>query len=167
MRPPPSLCPTQEWLSRATNWSKFSATAGLGVIHRGHLQQGRSLMAPYLPHSLLSAAGGAGGGAAGAWGAGAAGGAGAGGGGGGGSPFSEGGALYALGLIYAGHGESIKQFLLESLRNTSNEVGRGKGGMGGGCWLALWLADYKGWAGRLKTPAMAAVTFCRNAIFGR
>ncbi|KAJ0960103.1 hypothetical protein J5N97_000118 [Dioscorea zingiberensis] len=46
----------QDWLSRATNWAKFSATAGLGVIHRGHLQQGRSLMAPYLPQ------GGAGGG---------------------------------------------------------------------------------------------------------
>ena len=23
-----------DWLSRATNWAKFSATAGLGVIHR-------------------------------------------------------------------------------------------------------------------------------------
>ncbi|KAL5579820.1 hypothetical protein UlMin_012262 [Ulmus minor] len=45
-----------DWLSRATNWAKFSATAGLGVIHRGHLQQGRSLMAPYLPQG---AAGGA------------------------------------------------------------------------------------------------------------
>ena len=32
---------SQDWLSRATNWAKFSATAGLGVIHRGHLQQGR------------------------------------------------------------------------------------------------------------------------------
>nr|KAJ0223780.1 hypothetical protein LSAT_V11C200065920 [Lactuca sativa] len=61
-----------DWLSRATNWAKFSATAGLGVIHGGHLQQGRSLMAPYLPQS------------------------GAGGGGGGGSPYSEGVALYAL-----------------------------------------------------------------------
>ncbi len=29
-----------EWLSRATNWAKFSATAGLGVIHRGQLAQG-------------------------------------------------------------------------------------------------------------------------------
>ncbi len=28
-----------EWLSRATNWAKFSATAGLGVIHSGHLSQ--------------------------------------------------------------------------------------------------------------------------------
>lgn len=84
-----------DWLSRATNWAKFSATAGLGVIHRGHLQQGRSLMAPYLPQN---------------------------GGLGGGSPYSEGGALYALGLIHANHGEGIKQFLLESLRNTSNDV---------------------------------------------
>jgi 26S proteasome regulatory subunit N2 len=23
-----------DWLSRAANWAKFSATAGLGVIHR-------------------------------------------------------------------------------------------------------------------------------------
>ncbi|KAG6541940.1 hypothetical protein Mapa_016665 [Marchantia paleacea] len=83
-----------DWLSRATNWAKFSATAGLGVIHRGHLQQGRSLMAPYLPQN----------------------------GTGGASPYSEGGALYALGLIHANHGEGIKQFLLESLKNTNNEV---------------------------------------------
>ncbi|KAK6161426.1 hypothetical protein DH2020_004807 [Rehmannia glutinosa] len=84
-----------DWLSRATNWAKFSATAGLGVIHGGHLQQGRSLMAPYLPQ---------------------------GGAGGGGSPYSEGGALYALGLIHANHGEGIKQFLRESLRSTNVEV---------------------------------------------
>ncbi|ESW32462.1 hypothetical protein PHAVU_002G324700 [Phaseolus vulgaris] len=84
-----------DWLSRATNWAKFSATAGLGVIHRGHLQQGRSLMAPYLPQ---------------------------GGTGGGGSPYSEGGALYALGLIHANHGEGIKQFLRDSLHSTTVEV---------------------------------------------
>ncbi|XP_009628529.1 26S proteasome non-ATPase regulatory subunit 1 homolog A-like [Nicotiana tomentosiformis] len=84
-----------DWLSRATNWAKFSATAGLGVIHSGHLQQGRSLMAPYLPQ---------------------------GGAGGGGSPYSEGGALYALGLIHANHGEGIKQFLRDSLRGTNVEV---------------------------------------------
>jgi 26S proteasome regulatory subunit N2 len=85
----------QEWLGRATNWAKFSATAGLGVIHRGHLQQGRALMAPYLPQN---------------------------GAGGSGSQYSEGGALYALGLIHANHGEGIKEFLRESLRNTTSEV---------------------------------------------
>mmetsp|Transcript_5894 Transcript_5894/g.16828 ORF Transcript_5894/g.16828 Transcript_5894/m.16828 type:complete len:1074 (-) Transcript_5894:415-3636(-) len=82
-----------EWLGRATNWAKFSATAGLGVIHSGHLAQGRALMAPYLPRD-----------------------------GGGGSPYSEGGALYALGLIHANHGSDIREFLLESLRATQSEV---------------------------------------------
>ncbi|GFR48946.1 hypothetical protein Agub_g10960, partial [Astrephomene gubernaculifera] len=90
-----------EWLAKATNWAKFSATASLGVIHRGHLAQGRALMAPYLPRAGAAAAAA---------------------GGGGGSPFSEGGALYALGLIYANHGQDVRPFLLESLRGTSNEV---------------------------------------------
>lgn len=44
------------------------------------------------------------------------------GGGGGGSPYSEGGALYALGLIHANHGEGIKPFLRESLRSSNVEV---------------------------------------------
>ncbi|KXZ53597.1 hypothetical protein GPECTOR_6g514 [Gonium pectorale] len=55
-------------------------------------------MAPYLPRAGAAAAAG------------------------GGSPYSEGGALYALGLIYANHGADIRPFLLESLRGTSNEV---------------------------------------------
>ncbi|PNW70631.1 hypothetical protein CHLRE_17g727950v5 [Chlamydomonas reinhardtii] len=88
-----------DWLAKATNWAKFSATASLGVIHRGHLAQGRALMAPYLPRAGAAAGGGAGG-----------------------SAYSEGGALYALGLIYANHGGDIRPFLLESLRGTSNET---------------------------------------------
>ena len=44
-----------EWLSRATNWGKFTATATLGVIHRGHVKQAMSLMAPYLPQQGMSA----------------------------------------------------------------------------------------------------------------
>nr|GEX59037.1 26S proteasome non-ATPase regulatory subunit 1 homolog A-like [Tanacetum cinerariifolium] len=40
-----------DWLSKATNWAKFGATTGLGVIHRGHLKQGRLLMASYLPQN--------------------------------------------------------------------------------------------------------------------
>ncbi|KAG4220992.1 hypothetical protein PC116_g30530, partial [Phytophthora cactorum] len=30
-----------EWLGKAVNWSKFTATAALGVIHRGNLSQSR------------------------------------------------------------------------------------------------------------------------------
>ena len=57
-------------------------------------QAGAQLLAPYLPQPGMSA-----------------------------SPFSEGGSLYALGLIHANHGAPIRSFLLESLRNAgSNEV---------------------------------------------
>ncbi|PIA56018.1 hypothetical protein AQUCO_00700382v1 [Aquilegia coerulea] len=84
-----------DWLGNATNWAKFSATAGLGVIHRGHLQHGRELMAPYLPPVGAN---------------------------GGGSPYSEGGALYALGLIHANHGGGIIQFLRDSLCCTNVEI---------------------------------------------
>ena len=83
-----------EWLSRATNWGKFTATATLGVIHRGHVKQAMSLMAPYLPQQGMSA-----------------------------SPFSEGGALFALGIIHANHSSDIRTYLLDALRNAgTNEV---------------------------------------------
>jgi len=99
-----------EWFSRATNWAKFSATAGLGVIHKGHLVEGLSLLAPYLPRGSIS------------------------------SPYSEGGALYALGLIHANHGEGITPYLLNSIAiaNGSEVVlhgvclGLGVAGMGTG-----------------------------------
>lgn len=82
-----------EWLSRATNWAKFSATAGLGVIHRGHLKEGLSLLDPYLPGSKSSAS----------------------------SSFSEGGALYALGLIHANHGGSILNYLRKALAESQGD----------------------------------------------
>ena len=44
-----------DWLSRATNWSKFSATAGLGVIHRGHLSQVRPYVQTDRLHSYQGA----------------------------------------------------------------------------------------------------------------
>ncbi|GKA13574.1 26S proteasome non-ATPase regulatory subunit 1 homolog A-like protein, partial [Tanacetum coccineum] len=40
-----------DWLSKATKVAKIGATTGLGVIHRGHLKQGRLLMASYLPQN--------------------------------------------------------------------------------------------------------------------
>ncbi|KAK4266486.1 hypothetical protein QN277_027398 [Acacia crassicarpa] len=121
-----------DWLSRATNWAKFSATAGLGVIHRGHLQQGRSLMAPYLPQ---------------------------GGSGGGGSPYSEGGALYALGLIHANHGEGIKQFLRDSMRTTTVEV------IQHGACLGLGLAAL-GTADQAIYDEIKSVLFTDSAVAG-
>lgn len=69
-----------EWLAKASNWSKFTATAALGVIHKGNLSQGREILSPYLPGTLSS-------------------------------PHTKGGSLLALGLIYAGHGREIIDYL--------------------------------------------------------
>jgi 26S proteasome regulatory subunit N2 len=93
-----------DWLAKASNWSKFSATAGLGVIHRGNLEYGMSLLRPYLPN------------------------AGGGGGGPGASVYSEGGALYALGLVHAnnaaagGKAREALEFLRTSLKAEGGEV---------------------------------------------
>lgn len=104
-----------EWLGMASNWSKFSATAALGVIHKGYFEQGMNILGPYLPQpggesSLQGAA------------------------------YSEGGALYALGLINAGcgSGRQVEGYLRETLKSAQGEVvqhgaalGLGVAGMGG------------------------------------
>ncbi|CAO3613493.1 unnamed protein product [Cunninghamella blakesleeana] len=83
-----------DWLSRATNWTKFSATAALGVIHKGQLAQSMNLLAPYLPQEGAQ----------------------------GGSEYSEGGSLYALGLINANHGKDVLSYLQKALKDTDKEV---------------------------------------------
>jgi len=101
-----------EWLGLANNWSKFSATAGLGVIHKGFFEQGMTILTPYLPsndgESNIQ-----------------------------GANYSEGGALYALGLINAGCGSDVTSYLQETLKGVSDEVvqhgaalGLGVAGMG-------------------------------------
>lgn len=82
-----------EWLARATNWAKLTATASLGVIHRGHEQEALALMQSYLPRDTGAGAG-----------------------------YSEGGGLYALGLIHANHGAAISDYLLGQLKDAQNEV---------------------------------------------
>ncbi|WVQ86283.1 hypothetical protein IAT38_008451 [Cryptococcus sp. DSM 104549] len=74
-----------DWLGRASNWAKFSTTAALGLIHRGSWINGIRVVKPYLP--------------------------------GGSSPdkYSEGGALFALGLIYAGRVEFCEEELKKNL----------------------------------------------------
>ncbi|XP_055328577.1 26S proteasome non-ATPase regulatory subunit 1-like [Paramacrobiotus metropolitanus] len=90
-----------EWLGRATNWAKFSATASLGVIHRGHEKDPLKLMSTYLPKDA------------------------------GAGSYAEGGGLYALGLIHANHGtEQIVDYLSEQLKAASNEMVRHGGCLG-------------------------------------
>ncbi|KAF5375084.1 hypothetical protein D9758_000379 [Tetrapyrgos nigripes] len=86
-----------EWLGLASNWSKFTATAGLGVIHKGYFEQGMTILGPYLPQT---------GGESGVPGA----------------AYSEGGALYALGLINAGCGTDVSGYLRDTLRNAQGEI---------------------------------------------
>ena len=38
-----------DWLAKATNWAKFTATASIGVIHQGHETNALKLMSSYLP----------------------------------------------------------------------------------------------------------------------
>ncbi|KAM4055997.1 proteasome/cyclosome repeat domain-containing protein [Hirsutella rhossiliensis] len=92
-----------EWLGKAVNWSKFTATAALGVIHRGNLSQSRKLLEPYLPRQ---------------------------GGLGSGSIFSQGGALYAYGLIHANHGADALDYLKTQFSQAEEEVVQHGGALG-------------------------------------
>lgn len=83
------------WLGKAQNWAKFTATASLGVIHKGNLLDGMKVMAPYLPGSRST------------------------------SRYIKGGSLYGLGLIYAGFGRDVvdylKKHIIENSSNSSDE----------------------------------------------
>lgn len=82
-----------DWLAKASNWSKFSATAALGVIHKGNLTQGMEILEPYLPKPQ----------------------------GGSTSFYSEGGSLFGLGLVHANHGSGeVLSFLKEGLKGGEN-----------------------------------------------
>ncbi|KAF0686226.1 Aste57867_21931 [Aphanomyces stellatus] len=87
-----------EWLGKASNWAKFTATASIGVVHKGHVRESMNLLAPYLPQGGVST-----------------------------SPYSEGGALYALGLIHANQGvtsassTTTLEYLRTALRNSGTD----------------------------------------------
>lgn len=85
-----------DWLAKASNWSKFSATAALGVIHKGNLAQGMAILDPYLPRENSGST----------------------------SFYSEGGSLFALGLVNANHGsKEVLGYLKEALKSgAQNEV---------------------------------------------
>lgn len=95
-----------EWLGKAVNWSKFTATAALGVIHRGNLSQGQKLLAPYLPKEHISGVGSTG------------------------SVYSQGGSLYAFGLIYANHGGAAVEMIRDHFKKATEEVVQHGGALG-------------------------------------
>ncbi|KAL9644481.1 hypothetical protein ABK040_009347 [Willaertia magna] len=88
-----------EWLGKASNWSKFSATASLGVIHRGQIKDSLTILKPYLPSEGASTTG-----------ANAA------------SVFSEGGALFGLGIIHSNHlANDMTEYLLKVVGNQQTD----------------------------------------------
>ena len=94
-----------EWLGKAVNWSKFTATAALGVIHRGNLGQGQKLLEPYLPKDQIAGANT-------------------------GSAYSQGGSLYALGLIYANHETFALDLIRGHFKKATEEVVQHGGALG-------------------------------------
>lgn len=72
-----------EWLGKATHWTQFTATAALGVIHRGNLTRGQRVLQPYFA--------------------------------GDGGVYSKSGALYGLGLVFAGFGKEVLDQLTKNL----------------------------------------------------
>ncbi|GAA99317.1 uncharacterized protein L969DRAFT_86556 [Mixia osmundae IAM 14324] len=94
------------WLAKASHWSKFSATAALGVIHQGNLSQGMAIVQPYLPSLDGTST----------------------------SEYSEGGSLFALGLVHANHGSEVTNFLKDHLKNANQTIQHGAAlGLGAAC----------------------------------
>eukprot|EP00834_Sanchytrium_tribonematis_P002594 NODE_84_length_22354_cov_0.646506.p1 type:complete len:801 gc:universal NODE_84_length_22354_cov_0.646506:14394-11992(-) len=85
-----------EWLSRANNWSKFTATAALGVIHKGQIGNSLKILEPYLPQESVST-----------------------------QSHSEAGSLYALGLIHAKHGKDVSEIIRKELKSQNDILQHG------------------------------------------
>ncbi|RMZ75974.1 hypothetical protein DV737_g5042, partial [Chaetothyriales sp. CBS 132003] len=95
-----------EWLGKAVNWSKFTATAALGVIHQGNINQVDRLLSPYLPKSSVGGAPPTG------------------------SPYSQGGSLFAYGLVCANHKGKAVDFIRTKFKEASEEVVQHGGALG-------------------------------------
>ena len=94
-----------DWLGKAVNWSKFTATAALGVIHRGDLGNGQTLLKPYLPKDAVEGINT-------------------------GSVYSQGGSLYAMGLIYANHQTFALDLIRDHFKRATEEVVQHGGALG-------------------------------------
>jgi len=119
-----------EWLGKATNWAKFTATASMGVIHKGHTAESLKLLGPYLPQNGQS-----------------------------GGAYQEGGALFALGLIHANHGDKTP-YLTEALRNAgNNEI------VQHGACLGIGL-NAMGTSDQAVFEILKSIVFTENAVAG-
>lgn len=124
-----------DWLKKAGIWSKFTAVASIGVVHKGHVHESMSLLEPYLPRGEVT-----------------------------GSPYSEAGALYALGLIHANKGGSGDSTTITYLTNALRNAGNNEVVLHGSC-LALGLAAMATGDEALFTEVKGTL-FMDNAVAG-
>eukprot|EP00357_Protocruzia_adherens_P000660 CAMPEP_0115019668 /NCGR_PEP_ID=MMETSP0216-20121206/29598_1 /TAXON_ID=223996 /ORGANISM="Protocruzia adherens, Strain Boccale" /LENGTH=1033 /DNA_ID=CAMNT_0002391217 /DNA_START=47 /DNA_END=3151 /DNA_ORIENTATION=- len=84
-----------DWVGKATNWAKFSATASLGVIHKRNITKALDLLAPYYSPTSGQVA----------------------------SAYAEGGAYYAMGFIHSNSNDhTTLEFLNNGLRNAATQT---------------------------------------------
>lgn len=124
-----------DFLSRAANWSKFTATAALGVIHKGSLARGRTLLGPYLPGAQSQGTG---------------------------KEFSEGGALFAVGLVNAGRGGEECDWLMGEMKKAEDEVVKHGAALGLG---VAGMASASEGASPLPTSLPSAPSLQRSSAF--
>ena len=128
-----------EWFKRSSNWAKFSAAASIGVIHRpkGTLDQSMAELRLYLPQDGAST-----------------------------SPYSEGGALYALGIIHAAKSGGLtgEGSVVKYLTETLDAHGPNEPIQHGGC-LALGLAAM-GTADEALFEKLKDVVFADDCVAG-
>lgn len=90
-----------QWIRQATNWSRFSAIASVGVYHKGNVENAMRVLRPMLPNPAEPEQ----------------------------SPSVAGGSLYALGLIHANRGaiegDEALPFLVNHLSHHSEIVRHG------------------------------------------
>lgn len=77
-----------DWLARAQQWAKFTATATVGVLHKGHTAEAMNVLKTFLPDGSVGPL-----------------------------PFQEAGAMYGLGLIHGPVGATSSSKVIEYLRN--------------------------------------------------
>lgn len=106
----------KKFVEQASNWAKFSASATIGVIHKGNVTSAFTILDAFLPKDNTST-----------------------------DAYTEGGAMYSIGLIHALEGsskvgEKALDYLLTKLRAASSqEEERARDAHQHGCCLAIGL----------------------------
>ena len=124
-----------EWLGKASNWAKFTAVGSIGVVHKGQVHQSMQLLQPYLPVQGRSS-----------------------------SPYSEAGALYALGLIHASKGGAGDSKTIEYISNALRNAGNNEIVQHGAC-LGIGLAAMAT-GNELLYDELRQVLFTDSAVAG-